>query len=175
MKKLSCLLFVALSVIFSSCSSDDNATTNVVDAELIGTWEGTSLEYDATSTAAFMGQELVSTTTGNASNMDFTLTFSQNPNVVTSEGSYDLNYTISNFGLTQTGVQPNVEFLNNGTWTQSGNTIQITDSLGNISEAVITQLTSTTLTLEISASSETVQQGIPTTVEANSVVTFTKM
>ena len=82
MKKLS-VLFIAFTMVLSSCSSDDTASTS---AELIGEWNGQAISYSGTTTTEVLGESIESTYVAQGYDINFTMIFSEMPNSIVSEG-----------------------------------------------------------------------------------------
>jgi hypothetical protein len=174
MKKLN-YLFIVLALVLTACSSDDDSNPpGDTSGDLIGTWIGQDVDYTGSSSTTVQGQSFDATFVGEAYDVDYTLTFTENPNEIISDGSYSIELTTTALGQTQVDNVENLEFLNSGTWTQSGNMLTVI-SEGNESEATILQLTDTMLVLELIDSQTVVQEGIEVSSTINATVTYTRM
>ncbi|WAC02634.1 hypothetical protein N7U66_02810 [Lacinutrix neustonica] len=119
MKKLNVLL-IALFLVLSACTSDDDTTDAPIASEsILGTWIGQDVDYTGASTTTGQGQSINSTFVGEAYDVDYTLTFTEDPNQVVSNGSYSIELTTTTLGQTQTNTVENLEFLGNGSWSLS--------------------------------------------------------
>ena len=173
MKKLN-VLFIALALVLVSCSDDDTPNPSDTSGNLIGTWIGQDVDYTGSSSTTVQGQSFDATFVGEAYDVDYTLTFTENPNEVISDGSYSIELTTTALGQTQVDNLENLEFLSNGTWSQSGNVLTVVTD-GEASDATIIQLTDTMLVLQIIDSQTAVEQGIEVSSVVNATVTYTKM
>lgn len=89
-----------------SCSSDDDAATISASAsDIVGTWNLTDFRSMTSSTVTVQGQTLTSSSSVVGNEFDLTIEFSENPNIVTSEGSYRINFTTNVLGQETSGSQ----------------------------------------------------------------------
>jgi len=144
--KFAKLFFLSLAVVLFSCGKDDDPKP-AADG-LIGAWSVTALDYEGSTTTTVMGTSITADFTGVAKNMDMTVTFKQNPNTVTSEGSYTIALTTTTLGQSVTEDYTFNDFISDGTWSLSDKTLTVTNS-GAAQEATIISQTSTTLVLGI--------------------------
>ncbi len=172
MKKLN-YLCVALLLLFASCSNDDGGTPPDVSGDLLGVWIGQDVDFTGTAVTEYLGQDIVANLVGEGYDVDYTLTFSENPNEVISDGSYNLEYTMTVLGQTQTDTMENVDLLGDGTWERSGNVLTI-ESQGQIAIATILELTDTTLKLGIETTQDVSQQGLIFATTINAITTYTR-
>lgn len=174
MKKISVLCF-ALALVLSACSNDDdNNNTEDTSGDLIGTWIGQDIDYTGSTVTSALGQDITSTFVGEAYDIDYTLTFSENPNEVVSDGNYNIELTTTVLGQTQTETIENLEFLNTGTWIRSGNELTIVSDEGT-TEATIVELSGNTLVLAVSENQESSEQGFEISTSVDFIATYTKM
>lgn len=173
MKKLN-YLFIALALVLTACSGDDDGgNPSDTSGDILGTWIGQDVDYTGTSSTSVQGQSINSTFVGEAYDVDYTLTFTENPNEVVSDGSYSIELTTTALGETFTENVENLEFLNSGAWSRSGNQLTITDN-GEDTVATIVELTSTMLVLEVSETESVSEQGIDVSTNIDVVVTYTR-
>ncbi|MEX0996666.1 MAG: lipocalin family protein [Flavobacteriaceae bacterium] len=106
MKNLSILLFAIL-LVFASCSSDDDNSNDQIDltVDITGSWELTSLEYEGESTIEVENQTLTISFDGFGKDFDAQVNFTEDPNEVTSTGSYTLVLTTNFMGESITQEQ----------------------------------------------------------------------
>ncbi|XLS28182.1 lipocalin family protein [Flavobacteriaceae bacterium M23B6Z8] len=123
MKTLRLLSFV-LCLLLISCNSDDNATIDITN--LNGSWNLRSFENDLTTTINVLGLPVTSETEAVAEDIQVQITFSENPNVVVSEGNYTLVVTTTVLTETDTQEFAASDDVLEGTWTLNGNEITIT-------------------------------------------------
>jgi len=163
MKKLNYLLLaLLLSIGITSCSSDsDDSGNNFEEASIVGTWEIVGFEVeDATTTTTINGEGSSSSFFQTGSNFDFISTFSEEPNILSGQGSYDLTTTITDI---QTIPESDIEFepttttntlstiglsedLTTSTWEiRNGDQLITTNANGLTATATIVELTDDTL------------------------------
>lgn len=165
------LLLLSLAVLLFSCSEEDDPKP--VDG-LIGAWSVTALDYQGTTITTVMATSIISTFTGVAKNMDMTVTFNQNPNTVTSEGSYTIALTTITLGQSITEDFTFNDFIADGTWTVNDKTLTVTNA-GVAQEATIVSQTSTTLVLAVETEQSQDLAGVGSVVTSiEGVYTLTK-
>ncbi|UKM64101.1 lipocalin family protein [Flavobacteriaceae bacterium GSB9] len=171
MKKLP-LLFTLLIAIMTSCSSDDS--TSEITADIVGTWEMTDYDYTGTTKTTFEGQTYSADYVGEAFNIDYRMTFNENPNTIETEGSFSLELTTTAFGETSTQVvnTDDVETINAGTWEiQNGNLVTQADG-GIEATYKIEELTETSLVLSLNQEVDISQSGVTAKTTINAKMFF---
>ncbi len=174
MKKLSFekVLFVLVVMLFiGGCAKEDDTTE--ISGSVVGVWNCTALNYSGTTVTELMGQSITSNFTGEGQNIDFTLTFSENPNTATSSGTYDIFLTTTTLGQTQTQTIPDIEFEYTGTWSQNGNDLTIVKD-GVPATATIVAMTETTLEVNITDVETSSINEATVTTTINSTIRFVK-
>jgi hypothetical protein len=181
MKKLSYLL--SFLVLFTAFTCEDEPIDGAIDADaglgggsgsIEGTWELVSINYDGTTQATAFGITLDSEYVGNSLNEDYQIVFDNG--TATANGSYDIELTVTSFGISQTTTESVV--VNNATsnYTISGNTITYdapiidtpidsTIDLGDQSSSAVFSLSNNnnTLTLSQDQTIEFNQDGVEST------------
>lgn len=173
MKIFKLFLFTAFLTLTISCSKDDDNPTITNNGEIVGVWKGTTVDYTGNQTISGQGQNTTATYVGEAYDVDYTLTFTENPQKVISDGSYSIELTTTVNGQTTTQNVEGLEFLSSGDWTINGNTLSITVD-NETDDASILELTENTLVLK-AVESQTMSQGgftISSTTEV--ILSFTK-
>lgn len=99
---------------FHSCSSDDNNSDSTFD--LTGTWRGTAVSYDTTSTVTVQDQSFITTCDGEGFDLNFQITFSSGPNEYNSTGDFSVALTCVALGQTFEDTAEDISFLGNGQW-----------------------------------------------------------
>ncbi|MCZ4319875.1 lipocalin family protein [Aequorivita viscosa] len=174
MKIFKLFLFTALISLTVSCSSDDDSSTPANNGDIIGVWQGTAVDYRGTTTTTAQGQTITADYVGEAYDVDYTLTFTENPNKVISDGSYSIELTTTVNGQSTTQNVPNLEFLSTGDWSINGSTLSIT--VDNVTDdATIIELTNNSLILNVVESQTTTEQGITIVSTTDVTLSFTKM
>ena len=144
------------------------------NADLLGSWNGTAITGTANGT--YEEADVVTPFTGTVtgSNINYSVTFTETPNNLVSQGTYDTSTIIMVDGKTFTENEPGNTFLDAAiaTWTRSGQTLTITDD-GDIQtfEMIIT---GNTMTLYISQTETEVDGLETTTTTSNFTVTLSK-
>ena len=174
MKLSKLFLFIALIAATVSCKSDDDSNMQI-NAELAGTWSATGIDFTGTTATEFMGVTLNVAAVGTGTNINYSITLSEDPNIVLATGMFDLELT-----LTAPGVPPQTQTLTDqmpvggGTWEQNGNTVSFTEN-GETTVVNIDVLTATDLQLSFSETETTTQpNGAIVTESTNLVMTFTR-
>lgn len=173
MKKLN-FLFIALAIALSSCSNDDSDDSTNTSADLFGTWVAVDVDYSGSSTISAQGQTFTSTFVGEAYDVDYTLSFSKNPNELVAEGSYSIELTTTAMGETQVNNLENLEFVSNGTWSRDDNQLTVV-SQGETRVYTIVELTDTTFKMAIQTVEEVTDSGVTNSVNINLLATYTRM
>ncbi len=123
MKKLS-TLFIALSLVLTSCSKDDSPGD--VSGDILGVWTAKTVNYSGSTSTTYQWQTVKTNYIGEGYDVDFTLTFTENPKNVEAEGTYSVKLTISALGQSQTQNVQNNSFATSSTWLKNGNELTIT-------------------------------------------------
>jgi hypothetical protein len=169
--KITKLLLLSLAVVLFSCSEEDDPKP---EDGLIGAWSVTALNYEGTTISTVLSTSIISTFTGVAKNMAMTVTFKQNPNIVTSEGSYTIALTTTTLGQSITEDFTFTDFISDGTWSLNDKKITVTNA-GVTQEATIVSQTSTTLVLALETEQSQDLAGVGSvTTNVEGVYTLTK-
>ncbi len=166
------ILFLSTLLFATSCSSDNNNDDNTT-ADLIGDWTGTAVDYTGTSVTEGGGVSITSTFVGTGYDVNYVLTFSENPNEMTADGTYSIELETTIQGQTTTQNFENLQFDTVGEWTRDGNVLTITQN-GETQEAVITELTDTNLTLEMDSEVIQQQSGFTITTTTHVIAKYTR-
>lgn len=172
MKNLSNLsiLFIALFLSLTSCSTDSD---NLLTGDIIGTWAGTALDYSGKTVATVQGQTINTDYVGEAYDMNYTLTFKEDPNIIISEGSYSIKLTGTVLGQTSVQNIENIEFLEAQSWSKDGNILKLTNNEKSY-DCTIVELTDSALKLSLSTEEDISQQGATVTATVNATMAFVK-
>ncbi|GAA3513429.1 hypothetical protein GCM10022393_29030 [Aquimarina addita] len=148
MKNLYLLLVVIITAVFISCDNEDTEDILQENVSIIGNWEMTSIEItDGTSTTEFFGEAITLDYTTVGKDIDYTVTFSENPNVLTGEGGYTAVVSTTYAGQTETQEETISDFMNSGAWRKEGNILYTTTEEVE-SPSTIKELTENTMTVE---------------------------
>ena len=182
MRILKNVLIVAIVTLFISCTASDDTImidANAKSSDLAGTWNLTEESQDGKITMELVpGIPTSGNITSVGKNLDTQITFTENPNFLTATGEFTDAVKVSVLGkVVAEGDLPIriTDLINQGTWSLNEGVITLTQK--NIQETInITQLTSTTLKIEIDIKKEGVTYleytgDIDTTVK----MTFTKL
>lgn len=171
MKKLN-TLFLVFTLIFASCSSDDG--TPEISGDIVGIWEMVDYDYSGTTVTQAQGQTLSANFVGEAYDIDYTLTFEENPNKVISEGSFSLELTTTVAGQTSTQNIEALDVLESGTWEIINGELVTVTSNGE-GKMKIEQLTESTLVLSIEEELDLSQSGASIISTVNAIVIMEKL
>lgn len=131
--KTKILLLLAIVTFITACESNDNDNVNITSADLIGTWNLKSQTIeDGSISMTNNGQNLSINYSAISKNIDFTFSFSENPNKLNLQGSYTFVTTASLFGQTEVEEQEintDLSPISSVDWSLTGgNTITITEN-----------------------------------------------
>ncbi|HNP67214.1 MAG TPA: lipocalin family protein [Aequorivita sp.] len=173
MKIFKLILFTAFISLTISCSKDDNNPALENNGNIVGVWKGTTVDYSGATETSGQGQNISATFNGEGYDVDYTLTFTENPNKVVSDGSYSIELTTTANGQSTTQNIENLEFLSSGEWSMNGNTLNVTVD-NETDEITIVQLTDDTMVLKGQEVQTMSQGGFTVTSTTNIILTFTK-
>ena len=105
--------------------------------------------------------------------MDYTLTFTENPKKVVSDGSYSIELTTTVNGQSTTQNVENLELLSSGDWSINGNTLSITVD-NETDDATIVELTNNNLVLNVVETETNTGSGFTVTSTTDVTLSFTK-
>ncbi len=171
MKALKLILLAVITITFSACSNDDDSNNNTSEDSILGTWNGTSVMYTGTSEVTANGITITSNFEGVGYDYNFTVTFNENPNEVTSEGSYSIELTTTVQGQTITQNIENLNFSEVGEWELNNDELTVTNN-GEASTATIVELSETSLILNVVDVEMINQGGATSTVTTDSTFEF---
>lgn len=127
MKVFQFLLFAfGLAIAMAACNKDK-------DANLAGTWAISDISYAGTGTSTSGGTTLNITMSGEGSDYNADISFSESPEQYTATGNYDITLTTTVPGLPAPIVsqQTNVNLFGTGAWALSGNQVTLTPTGGS--------------------------------------------
>lgn len=158
MKKIS-LLLVVFSLICTSCNIESVDYDGVSgDVSIVGEWKMVNYTYTGETTTSGQGQTLSTSFIGEAFDMNNTITFSQNPNTITSNGAFSIKLTSTTLGQTSTQNITGIPAINDGTWEQEGDEL-FTFSNGQEGVMKIEELTENRLVLTVNHEEDLSQSG----------------
>ncbi len=163
-------IVIALVIMVTGCKKENDNDPNI-DSSVVGVWTCTALDYAGTTVTEMSGQSLTTNFVGEGYDIDFILTFTEDPNKATSDGSYSIKLTTTFMGQS---TEQNVEhqpFIYVGDWTRSGNTLSITSG-GETSDATIVKLTDTNFEISIVDVQTLTNMGATATTTTNITVSF---
>lgn len=184
------LYALTISLFFVSCSDDDEPTEN---SSIVGEWAMT--EYTGSTTASVTSTIAIATSLNAVgSNFDCITTFTENPNLVSSTGSFDIdvNVIVSMGGveMTNTSNATTADYDEAGNEELSWSVVNenelvtpllipenlpegVTVDLDNVKTEII-ELTATTLKLKLTGEYTITNNGISTEVELEYFATYTR-
>ena len=167
--------FLFVSILFitvTACGDDDDAVPEDTSGDLIGTWQMTDLDYSGTSSSEFMGIPLNQTFTGFAKDIDYSITFTENPNEFEGNGGYTIELTTTTGGQSAT-IDETVSGEANGTWELNGMNLTITAN-GQTEDLDISVLNENTLTFTSEVTETIDVNGITSTTNVTVTSSFTR-
>ncbi len=173
MKIIKLFLFTTFLALTISCSKDDDNPTTANNGNIVGVWKGTTVDYTGSTTTSGQGQTISADYVGEAYDVDYTLTFTENPKKVISDGSYSIELTTTINGQSTTQNVEGLEFLSSGDWNINGDTLSITVD-NETDDATIMELTDTTLVLKAVETQTMNQGGFTVTSTTQVILSFTK-
>tara|TARA_R110000744_G_scaffold35163_4_gene81733 strand:+ start:1513 stop:2040 length:528 start_codon:yes stop_codon:yes gene_type:complete len=175
MKKLFLLsIFTVFTLVFSSCSKDEDGVSNASESKITGSWNLTALETtDGTSDTDFDGTSIPTTFDAIGKDFNTVVTFSEEPQIVTSEGSYTTVLTTTVLGETTTQEEEGENFFQSDEWRLDGNILYFGTGEEEIGLA-ITELTDTKMSLRYKLDETIEVFGATTSVSATYNMTLTK-
>lgn len=174
-KKATLLFTVIIAFSFVSCEGDGVEVPGNTLESIVGTWAGVDVDYNGETTGTIQGQTISSTFVGVGYDVNYTLTFGENPNSFTTDGSYSIELTTTTLGQTTVQNTENISFLEDGIWEISGDQLTITlNSSGQASPGTIVELTDTMLKLSSTTTQSFSQQGANFTTTVETFTTFTR-
>ncbi len=184
MKNFKSLLFTLLACLILSCSTDsiiseDENTTvsesSLADVDLLGIWTGIDVIYSGTTTITNSNGTTTQDIQSSNFNGDYTITFLENPAIVTGEGHYSIDEEIIEIdGNNTIRTINNLNLINSLTdWTLVDDQLTI-DSNGKITIATIEELTTESLILVITENNTSTINGTTTIENKNATFVFTR-
>lgn len=174
MKIFKILFLALLTISVVSCGDDDDAGNDVGgSADLVGTWNGATVNYSGSTVTEANGVSITADFVGEGMNVDYTVTFTSDPNEVTSDGSYDIELTTTIAGQTTTQTVEGIVFTSNGEWLLDGDQLTITVD-ADTSTSTIVELTASSLILNIVDVQTFSANGSTSTTTTDSTLTFTR-
>ncbi len=133
----------------------------------------TALEYQGSSTARISGVDVTSNFTGVGKDMDLPVTFRENPNTITSEGSYVIALTTTTAGQSITQDFTFNNFVADGTWSLNDRVLRVSSAQGSQEATIVTQ-TNTTLVMAVETEQTQNLGGNSVRTRVEAVYTLTK-
>ena len=133
MKTIKLSLLAIFFIAFSSCSKDDDNSSDLNSSMIVGVWNLSSLNYEGVTEVNFDGTNITSSFTGIGEDIDATLTFNAD-NTFKNQGSYKVNLTTEGFSQTV----PIDDFSTSGDWSINGNILNTSTNLAQISNGGFT-------------------------------------
>lgn len=165
-------LVIVIGILIGGCNKNDDDQP-VSGSDITGVWTCTALDYTGTTETVIMGQSISADFVGEGYDINFTLTFTENPNEATSDGYYNVKLTTTTFGQSTTQYLEMQNFTYTGIWSKNGNEISITQD-GETSVATITELTDSNLKVTITDIQTITNNGATATTTTNLTLEFTK-
>ncbi len=153
----------------TSCSKEDSPSDT--SGSIIGTWTGVAVDYSGKTVTTAGGQTINADYVGEAYDVNYTLTFSDNPKNLVSTGSYSIKLTTTVAGQSTINNVENLKVAGDGIWERLNNKLTI-NSNGKMSNLTIDKLTETELVLSGKEVTDLSQQGASVVTTTDVIVTF---
>ena len=119
------IVLFTIGLFTTSCSDDDS--TNINNDDLIGQWQGETLNYSGTTISEIQGVSLVVDYVGTGYDIDYSITFNNELSLLSTAGSYSLELTTTAQGQSYTINEENLSFEAEGPISITGNEIIFDD------------------------------------------------
>lgn len=176
--KLAYKLCIVLALMLTSCSESDDSSgdpnNSDFSGDLIGTWIAVDVDFTLNVVTNLSGLDVTSTAVGEGYDIDFTVTFEDNPNIAISVGSYSMEVTTTTLGQTEVENIENIAFLESGPWSRDGNELIFEDS-EETGTVQIFELTEDSLIIGITDAISSSEAGVDFSSTSVSTVTFVRM
>lgn len=147
-KKLLVSVLSICTLLFFSCSDENDSVLDITEAGIVGDWNLTGFNLkDGETSITLNGVTSISTFEAVGKDYDLELSFGLNPKTFTAEGSYNLVFTITTMGETTTQEQEGEDIFDASEWRLAGNTL-LFGSGDDETGFVITSLSDTEMILE---------------------------
>lgn len=174
MKKLS-VLFLLFLITLTSCS-DESVSTEITEG-IVGAWEMLDYDYKGTTTTTAQGQTISADFIGEAQDIDYTITFEEDPNVTIVDGSFTIKLTTTLDGqtFTETLNINDLQTINSGTWELIDGYLVVQAEGGMEATYKIEELTDTSLVLSINQDIDLSQSGVTIISRINAQLSFKRI
>lgn len=174
-------VMLIFSALIFGCKSDDDAPIDPGSGgggggstlDITGTWIANEMTFSVNSIQTANNQSTTVQYMGEVSDVDFTVTYDEDPNVSTSDGTYDLVLTSEVNGETNTETFDDIDYRIVGSWSLQGSTLRISNNF-SATTAQIFELTDTTFAYTYETIEEFVEDGITYLNTTTSTIRFTK-
>ena len=176
MKNKILLFAFAFSLLFISCSDNEDPSSTLTNSDIVGTWNVTAQTLDLNSIIDASGQTITFTTTSYGKDFNMTYVFSENPNNVIVQGSFTSVITTSILGQTQTQEIPvnSVDNLSAGTWSLTNNLLTNVSTNGETSVGEIIEHNANLLKIKVDIDYTESDSGTTTTFNGTMFLTLEK-
>lgn len=129
MKQLQIWSFSLALLLVLSCNSDDDSGGGTSDFNIVGTWQLQAADVGFNGIVELGGQQIPLVCDGEAYEFDFELSFSEDPNSYTSDGTVSV---LLNCALIGEQALEDLEFFPNGTWTFENGILTMTGAMESV-------------------------------------------
>ena len=137
--------FVLLFLLFNACNDDSVTRRELPDPTIVGQWNNTDIHYSGTALLLDDNTAEALSVSAMSYDEDLVFDFQENPNILTSEGVFQIVVTISGAGISEEYYYPNTA-LETSYWSISGDLLT-TEFQGEPTLFNINVLTQTNLVL----------------------------
>jgi len=142
------LLLSTLTLLFTACSDEKDTPPTATGDGLPGSWQLVAVDYTETRTTQNQGETATEEANGWGTDMEFELLVSENPDQLTTSGTYFINLTENMFGTPLTRKIAGENFLSEGSWQLADSTLTITSADNNVRTIFVERVDEEKLILE---------------------------
>ncbi|WP_394750740.1 lipocalin family protein [Spongiimicrobium salis] len=178
MKKLNLIFLFTLTLFIASCDSDDSSGVDIdpvmASTDILGDWNLVELETtNGRVESNALGLEINANFTAVGQDFDTLVTFSGDPQMVTSSGSYTTVITTEIAGVTETEEVPGEDFFETSTWRIENNQLIFSDDGVDV-PFDITEFSENRLSLRVDIDETESELGFTSSVSATYTMTLTR-
>ena len=178
MKKLHLIFLFTLTLFISSCDSDDSPAADVdpvmASSDILGDWNLVALETtNGRIESDALGIEINANFTAVGQDFDTSVTFSSDPQMVSSTGSYTTVITTEIAGVTETEEVPGENFFETSIWRIENNQLIFTEDGVDV-PFDITEFSDNRLSLRVAFDETESELGFTSSVSATYTMTLTR-
>lgn len=178
MKKINLIFIFTLTFFIMSCDNDDSNEPDIdpvtASADILGNWNLVASETTNGRIATnALGLTINANFTSVGQDFDTSVTFSDDPRTVTSNGSYTTVITTEIAGVTETEEIPGEDFFGAAEWRIENDQLIFTEDGADISFDIL-ELNDSTLSLRVDIDETTEELGATSSITATYTIMLTR-